>query len=223
MFEAKAEKTFKFVSCIEVKELLSKKALDEAQLLDLLEEVPLDSIFFHTHGYFLRHRYLTGLYRNDFANWAAEEVGDRILGEKLGALDPHQFGDIEGVRSALIDILDAHLSKRSTVPGVSYGEPFHFMQSKIVEVPTQLRARTLREFRDGMSKVHVGALFYHIFEAKLRREMPAGDFRAWIEEEIKLPELAEQIGRLDPYMHSLESLRQRIVSACDEVLGRDRM
>jgi len=40
------------MDCIEIKELLGKKADDEQELLELIEEVPLDSIYYHTHSYF---------------------------------------------------------------------------------------------------------------------------------------------------------------------------
>lgn len=220
MSKKNARREFRFVSCIEVKELLGRKAWDEAQLLELLEEVPPDSIFFHTHGYFLRHKYLVGLYRNDFANWIATEVGDRVLGEKLGVLDPYEFSDLEAMRSGLMDIIDTHLSRIGVVPGVVYGEPFHFMQSEIVEVPTGVKAETLEEFRDGLSRVDAGAIYYHIFEAMMRRGRRKGDFTIWLEEELDLPELAERMKRLDPYMYSLEALRKTLSCLCDEFLEK---
>ena len=48
-------KEFHFMCCIEIKELLGKRADDEQELLELIEEVPIDSIYYHTHSYFLRH------------------------------------------------------------------------------------------------------------------------------------------------------------------------
>jgi len=65
------------MDCIEIKKLLGKKADDEQELLELIEEVPLDSIYYHTHSYFLRHYYIAGAYPNDFDDWAAIQVRDR--------------------------------------------------------------------------------------------------------------------------------------------------
>jgi len=79
---------FRFIGCIEIKELLGVKATDEAKLLELIEEVPLDSIYYHTHSYFLRHFYITGRYPNDFATWVAFQVRDRVLAEKLAYVTP---------------------------------------------------------------------------------------------------------------------------------------
>src|SRR2546429_6904671 len=63
-----------------------------------LEEVPADSVFFHTFGYFLRHRPFTTAYGNDFARWAALEIGDRALAERLAVVDPFAFATVEALR-----------------------------------------------------------------------------------------------------------------------------
>ena len=43
---------FEFKGCIEIKELLGKKADDVLKLLELIEEVPTDSIYYHMYSYF---------------------------------------------------------------------------------------------------------------------------------------------------------------------------
>src|SRR5256885_16224765 len=58
---------FLFVGCVELRQTLDMHALDERELMHRLEEVPADSVFFHTFGYFLRHRPFTTAYGNDFA------------------------------------------------------------------------------------------------------------------------------------------------------------
>ncbi|MGH7364177.1 MAG: DUF5752 family protein, partial [Candidatus Methylomirabilales bacterium] len=131
-------KAFEFVGCVELRQILGKKAADEKQLLDLLEEVPLDSVYYHTHEYFLRHKYILGPYPNDFANWAAIQVRDRVLGERLGVLDPYDFDSLGALRDEIIAVIDDHLTKLKMIPRVGYGEPFYFMQSRIVTVPTGL-------------------------------------------------------------------------------------
>ena len=93
---------FKFIGCIEVKELLGLKADNEAQLLEWIEEVDLDSIYYHMHSYFLRHVYLSGPYPNDFANWAAIELRDRVLGEKACAYVVPQAGQEFGFEEMIL-------------------------------------------------------------------------------------------------------------------------
>jgi len=201
--------------------MLGRTARDEQQLLEAIEEIPPDSLSFHTHSFFLRHKYIAGPYPNDFATWAAIQVRDRVLGEKLGILDPYDFENLEALRVEIVNIIDEHLSQLQIVPRVIYGEPFHFMQSRIIEVPTGLEARSLKEFREILAGVDASAVYYHNFEAILRLGRRTGDFALWIEEQLELPQLAQEISRIDFYMISLESVRRQILRLCDEVLNKE--
>ncbi|MBU1061555.1 MAG: hypothetical protein KJ952_02390 [Candidatus Omnitrophica bacterium] len=205
---------FSFMGCIEIKELLGKKADDEMQLLEFIEEVPADSIYYHTHSCFLRHYYIAGTYTNDFANWVAIQVRDRVLGEKLASVTPSGNKNIDDVRFELIDIIDRHISSIETVPSVSYGQPFFFMQSEIIEIPTGITANNLAEFKNALEIVDASAIYNHIFEAKLRDNRGRSDFAIWIEEVLNMKELAEKIEVIDSYMYSLEGLRKRLLDIC---------
>ena len=214
-----AKTPFQFVGCTQLREILGSKAEDELQLMDLLEEVPIESIYHHTHQYFLRHQYLMGPYPNDFATWAATQVRDRVLGERLGVIDPYEFETLEDLREALIIVIDDHLSRLHAVPRVEDGKPFYFMQSRLVEVSTGIGAQTLQEFRDGLAKVDASAIYYHFYSARIRGNgRRAGDFTIWVERGLEMPELAQQLWTVDPYMFSLEQLRDRLVEICDRFL-----
>jgi len=201
--------------------MLGRSARDEQQLLEAIEEIPLDSLSYHTQSFFLRHAYIAGPYPNDFATWAAIQVRDRVLGEKLGILNPYDFENLEALRAEIVNIIDEHLSQLQIIPRVIYGEPFHFMQSRIIEVPTGLEARTLTEFKNILATADASVVYYHNFEAILRLGRKEGDFALWIEEQLDLPELARRISRLDFYMTSLESIRHRIINLCHEVLEKE--
>lgn len=207
-------KEFNFIGCVEIKELLGKKASDEQKLLDLIEEAPLDSIYFHTHSYFLRHYYIAGPYPNDFANWAAIQVRDRVLGEKLAAVTPSGSKTLEDIRSELAEIIAHHLADIKMVPYVVYGQPFYFMKSKIIEIQTGITVTNLAEFIDALEKVDASAIYNHIFEARLRNKRGRSDFAIWISETLGLKELAYKIEAIDSYMYSMEGLRDKILELC---------
>lgn len=216
-----AEHPFFFTGCWELREMVGRSARDEQQLLEGIEEIPVDSLFYHTHSFFLRHLYIAGPYPNDFATWVAIQVRDRVLGEKLGILDPYDFENLEALRTEIVNIIDEHLSQLQIIPQVVYGEPFHFMQSRIIEVPTGLEAQTLAEFRKILATVDASVVYYHNFEAIFRLMRRKGDFALWIKEQLDLPELAQKISRIDFYMISLESVRHQIIKLCDEVLEKE--
>ncbi|MDH4187282.1 MAG: DUF5752 family protein [Nitrospira sp.] len=214
------ETAFRFIGCSEVQEILGKQAEDERQLAELLEEVPLDSIYFHTHSFFLRHRFIERTYPNDFADWVDEQVRDHVLAERLSVVDPFDFKSLDALREELISIIDDHLSTLVTVPRAGFGTPFYFNRSRILEVPTGVEAQTLREFRDAISEVDVSAIYYHVFEAHLRLQREENDFSAWIRGSLKLPELADRMQALNPYLGSLERLRSSLLTMCDDFLAK---
>ncbi len=205
---------FRFVSCHGLQQMLGLVARDEAELLQHIEDAPIESIHHHMHAYFLRHHYLAGAYPNDFATWAAIQVRDRVLGERLAIVDPFDFGDLEALRNALISTIDDHLTHTPVVPRVVYGEPFYFMTTTLVEIPTGLEAWTLREFRDRLATAEVAVVYYHLFEAPRRRRQT---FDAWFREQGEAA-LADAVRRVHPYTSDLEGLRGRLLELCDEAL-----
>ena len=207
---------FEFKGCIEIKELLGKKADDELKLLELIEEVPIDSIYYHIHSYFLRHRYITEPYPNDFANWAAIQVRDRVLGEKLASVTSERFKSLEDIRLELADIIDNHLSTIHTIPFVVYGQPFYFMKSRIIEITTDVSVTSFQEFKEALKTIDISAIYNHIFEASLRIRKGRSDFSIWFEEALGKKELASKIELVDSYMYSLEGLRKRLLEFCEE-------
>ncbi len=222
MSNRSANMPFRFVSCMELREVLGKRAMDEHRLLELIEEVPADSIYYHTHSYFLRHAYTQQLYSNDFATWVVLYSQDRVLGERLGVLDPFAFSDIEQLRDEILRIMADHLNHSMATSRCVVSEPFEFIRSHIIEIPLGLETRTLSEFYDALANVEIGAVYNHVCEARMRKRLLSVDFARWLssEEGLGLRELAlhvEQVGRLGL---SLEGIRNKILRLCLGELAR---
>jgi hypothetical protein len=220
MMEPTADSPFTFIGCSELRESLGQQADDEKELAEMLEDVPLDSVHFHTHSYFLRHRFIERVYPNDFAQWVVTQVGDHILGEKLAVVDPFDYPNLEDLREEIISIIDDHLSRTPIVPRVVFGRPFYFHRSRILEVPMGVEARTLNEFRRAVSEIDVSAIYFHMFEAHFRLQREESDFSAWIRAGLGLPDLADRIRAINPYLGSLERLRSSLLTACDGYVAR---
>lgn len=218
-----AKQPFRFSSCIELREVLGKRAMDEHRLLELIEEVPADSIYYHTHSYFLRHAYTQQLYSNDFATWVVLYAQDRLLGERLGVLDPFDFSDIEQLRDEILRIVAEHLN-HSTVPRCVVSEPFEFVRSHIIEIPLGLETKTLSEFHDALAEVEVGAVYNHVCEARMRKRPLSVDFARWLSSEdgLGLQELALNVERVGRLGLSLEGMRNKILYLCEQELARQR-
>jgi hypothetical protein len=215
---ALASLPFQFIGCVELRQALDHRARDERELLDRLEDVPAGSVFYHTHGYFLRHRPITTAYGNDFAAWVAVHVRDQVLAERLAVINPFEFASLEALREELLSVVNDHLERLSVVPRVEFGEVFHFQQSHIVEVPLGSAAATLTEFRQGLAEVDASAIYYHMVEARARLGRRSGDFAEWLRSSLGMAALAERIERIDAYMTSLERVRARVLALVDTAL-----
>ncbi len=213
-----AVEPFVFTACVELRQALDHHAHDARELVERLEAAPDDSVFFHVHGYFLRHRPFTTAYGNDFARWIAVELADLAMAERLAVVDPFQFETLAELREELVTIIHGQL--RDAQPGrrVEFEHAFHFQQSRIVQVPLGPRATTLGEFRQGLAVADVSAIHHHMVEARARFGRRGGDFATWLRGALELPALADAIEHVDLYLTTPERVRSRLLALIDHAL-----
>jgi hypothetical protein len=142
-----------------------------------------------------------------------------VLGERLAMVDPAHFPNLQALREELVSVIDDHLRGLQVVPSAVLGEPFEFIQSRIVEIPTGIRVRTLEEFRNALLDVDVSAIYFHLVEARMRLGRGQNDFAAWLEHGLGLQALAAKVRAVDPYAGSLERARTAS-SSCDDAWRR---
>jgi hypothetical protein len=133
-------------------------------------------------------------------------------------VDPADFATLQALREELVAVVDDHLRHLNIVPQIVSGEPFDFIQSRIVEVPTGITVRTLPELREALLEIDQSALYFHLVEARLRLGRGRNDFAAWLEQGLGLTELAARIQAVNPYGGSLEQTRARLIALLDEAL-----
>jgi Family of unknown function (DUF5752) len=209
---------FVFHGCLAVRELVGPEAGDPRALLEGLGQASDETLFTHTAGTMLRRPVEADAYPNDFAQWAATELGDRALAERLAMVDVFDAGSLDALRANLVAVLEDHLHRGPTAAAVVV-EPFVFLRAHVVPVPLGVAVTTLREFRDGLAEVHASALFYHVVEARYRLGRDRGDFADWAEHGLGRPDLAGRLARIDAHVGSLERLRDRCLTVLDDALG----
>lgn len=190
--------------------LLGRKARNLRTLLDGIQTVPETSIYFHTHRFLLQHHFLSPEPPNDFAYWATDVLNDDVVGEQLSSIDIIQYSSIADVRAYFVETLERHLAAADRHPECPRGEEFHFMASRTFVLPTPYAAQTLEEFTGVLSQISISALYYHVFDARLRLQRGDNDFSRWFADR-GYPALADEMRRLDPYTHTLEGLRSNII------------
>jgi len=199
-------------------ELLGKKAKNLTELLAGIRTVPGSCIYHHTHKFLQQHHFLSPEPPNDFAYWAGSVFGDELLGEKLAAVDIIQFRSIRELRDKFITTIEKHLHQGFEERNVFSGYEFHYMKARSFVIKTGQIAGNLQDFLDIIKKIDAPALYFHIFEARIRLERDDNDFSYWLGMELGEDELAQQIAQIDPYTITLEGLRKKIVNLIEERL-----
>jgi len=203
---------FEFKSRLILTQLLGRKASTLPELLDGIKNVPLSSIYHHTHRFLQQHHFLSPEPPNDFAYWVTNELNDEIAGEKLASIDVMQFDKLSDLRNRFLELLENYLKSSRTSFGRNCpeGEEFHFMSSHIFVVPANKTATSLQEFVEALKSVSIHAIYFHMFEAKLRLEKGDNDFSIWLRS-AGMEKEANEISSLDPYTFTLEGLREKII------------
>jgi hypothetical protein len=209
---------FEFKQCITMLKATGKKARNLRELRNALETVSKTSVFHHTYQYFLKGHILE--YTNDFAQWAGESLEERALAEHFSNIDPYDFTDIEELRKELIRQVDEYLLQFPEPRDALSGDEFFFNETVTIVFPSGVRARNLAEFLMAIKYVEGSALYYHFFDARQRLGR-SDDFSAWFEEALGKSELAARVRSIDPFMHSLDGIRERIAAAVEGEVRRD--
>ncbi len=212
-------KPFEFMQCISILKSTAKRAKNLRELRDLIATVSEESIFHHTCQYFLKGRIRE--YTNDFAHWVGESLEESALAEQLSSIDPYEFKDISELRTALLTVVDNYLENFPEPREALAGEEFYFNETITIVFPARIRARNLAEFLIAIRYIDGASIYYHFHEARTRLGGGIDDFSKWFDEVLGEQELAKKLWAIDPFMHSIEGIREHIMEIVDEKVKND--
>jgi len=150
-------------------------------------------------------------YRNDFAVWAKLYLGDRVLAERLGILDPYPFGSMEDLRAATLEVIDERLGEVTMIPWARPGDELFFMESTTVVFHAGIRIPHPSRLGATVRKMTNSSVYFHFLEARRRTPARTDDFTAWLMEygEEYRPYL-DALSSIDFYFNSLADLRREL-------------
>jgi len=176
------------------------------------------SIFNHTFQTLSHHHFLTQGFSNDFAQWVLAACNRPELAEHLASLDIRDYLSLAELRADLKRLVSEYCEQYPQQAEHSAFEPFFFYEAIGVEVPLQMEAWTLQEFRDGLEKLSHAAFHFHFIASRLRLQLRTNDFSYWLESSLDLGTLARHVNRIDIYTNTLESALQKIISLVEREL-----
>ncbi len=231
---------FEFMECVSIVKSTGKSARNLSELRTMIAAVSDESIFHHVYQYFLKGHILE--YTNDFAHWAGENleesalserltsidpytgeyVDEKVLAERLAKEEPYTLESVKKVRKELIREIDDFLNEYPEPRDVVSGNEFYFNETVNLVFPVGVKADSLAEFLVAMEHIDAGSIYYHFYESRVRLgECVSDDFSRWIEHTLFKKKVADRIRAIDPFMHSIESIRENIKSIIEESVRAD--
>jgi hypothetical protein len=185
-----------------------------------LLEVDGSSIYHHFWGGLLQPRFEEREYNNDFAAWVRHGIHDGVLAERLAAMDPAPFTDMEALRYELLEQVETRLDEAEHLSWTRATQQFEFLSSQIVVLNTGRELRAPRDLLYAVPEMSTGSIFYHFIDARRRTADNSNDFSGWLAAfGGRCAPLCEALQGVDPYFGSLTDLRTRLTRVLREHMG----
>ncbi len=202
---------FAIKDCALVALATGRKARLLQELRSELTAIDAACIYHHFWGGLLQPRFVEREYNNDFAAWVRHGIHDAVLAERLAALAPVHFPDLEALRREIIELIDARLDEVEHLLWIRASQQFEFIRSQIVVFDTQRQLRQPAELAGALSALSTSSIFYHFVDARRRTPDGGDDFSDWLGafgDEFSL--LRQQLASIDPFFGSLAELRAEL-------------
>src|SRR5437762_11145876 len=159
---------FALFDCSLARRAVGRSCSNLRDLLDALRTVPDTVLEHHMMRCALDDHFELYEFPNDLARWCWDALGDRLLAEQLGLVDPYQHPSMASVRSALVNMIEDRLWGLERVPWCRPGLELHLASSRIVAFDTGERLPTLAALAQALPRFSSRSLFYHVHEAMRR-------------------------------------------------------
>ncbi len=214
--EATVDTAFQVKDCALITRMAGiSSVMNLRELRERLAVCPLESLYHHFCETQIRPSFDDPEFRNDFAVWAARFLGDRVLAERLGILNPYVFSNLEALRERLVEIADERASELPSEVWHPASEEFRFMRAATVIFETGMELTSLEELRQAIPSMSQSSIYYHFVEARRRTDGHLDDFSSWLHGLPEETETFEQgLAGIDFYFLNLRELKRELVTLC---------
>ncbi len=178
--------------------------------IEALKVIDKLSLFYHVYINMFKYHDLPVHYSNSFAYWLYKN-NYILLAEKISAIDPVDYYDLEDLRRDLVHILETNYDekiKRELTP-------FYFRKAERQILELGYQAKDLKEFIESFKNSSINSLFYHLITSKLEKKSLINDYSEWL---ISIGEAkkAEFINKLDIYSDNLYDIKKKILNILED-------
>jgi hypothetical protein len=203
--------TFTVKDCALITIATGRKAINLAEFRDRLQDINIASIYHHFWGGLLTPRFDEREFHNDFAGWARHSLREPELAERLAAIDPGEFQDMEILRQEILALIDDTLDESETSRWMPAARDFEFLRGQLVVFDTGRRLQTPADLAEQILKMSTSSIFYHFIDARRRVTDNGDDFSFWLSGYgAEHHNLCVQLAAIDPFFSSLSQIRQEL-------------
>jgi hypothetical protein len=189
------------------------------ELLEAIRTVPDAVLEHHMMRCALENHFELHEFPNDLARWCWTFLGDNVLGEQLGLVDPYRQTSSGALRAALVNLIEDRLWGLSYVPWCRPGLELHLIESHLIAYDTGERIVTPAALVEAIQRVSLRSLFYHVHDARRRTAGQSDDFSSWLEQCGAEASLVATLRRIDFHFLNLSQLRQALVEAFEHYVA----
>lgn len=211
-----AKNPFRFLTSSVLVVLTGQRAHHLKGFVEKMKNMDDNVIFYHVHNAYREYHFAPGKYTNDFAYWIGEVLGESTLAEKIANIEVYDYTDLKSLKAVIVGMIEAFLATAVEIRKAPPGKEFYFCRNKSFIMPTKYSAANLDEFCEGLRKVGMRSLYFHFFEARLRLGHRSNDFSEWMRQELREEDLAQKIEKLNPYLYTLDELRDKIIGLIED-------
>ena len=201
---------FAIVDCSLLRCATGRSCANLRELRDSIQTVPDAVLEHHMMRCALEDHFSLYEFPNDLARWCWSSLGDRILAEHLGVVDPYRHPTTDSLRVALLDAIEDRLWELERVPWCLPGLELHLVQSRLVTYDTGERVSTPAALVEAIERISNRSLFYHVHEGRRRSGGKTDDFSLWLEDLGVEPDVLRQLRAIDFYFLNLDQLRDEL-------------
>jgi len=200
-------KPFTLLDCNLARCAVGRSCTNLRELLDVVRTASDATLEHHMMRCALDDHFELYEFPNDLARWCWDALGDDVLGEQLGLIDPYQSASPAALRAALINVVEERLWVLERVPWCRPGLELHLIESRLIAYDTGERFATLAALAEAIHRLPLSSLFYHVHEARRRTAGRTDDFSDWLEQYGADLALIEKLRAVDFYFLNLNQLR----------------
>jgi hypothetical protein len=193
------------------------------ELLEAIRTVPEAVLEHHMMRCALDDHFELYEFPNDLARWCWDGLGDNVLGETLGLIDPYAHPSMAELRTTLVTALEDYLWGVDRLAWCRPGAELHMVASRLVVYDTGERFATAASLAEAIERISLRSLFFHVHEARRRTGGETDDFSLWLEGRDASPALVAQLRAIDFYFRNLAQLRQEILAIFRQNLAEPRL